>query len=171
MKKILIPLLLLVAIVVSCQPKSNPDKTVYLAQVGDTSFDPEVDDPQFKICDTTTVQQYYNFGKGLQYKGEKTAITNHFKQKLKTKFQSGETGYITIRFIVNCEGKTGWFRMQSMDENYQEKEFDSDLVDNLLELTKQLDGWQVGTHEQSKYDYYQYLTFKIENGNLVEIMP
>ena len=82
-----------------------------------------------------------------------------------------ESGFITIRFIVNCEGQTGWFRMQEMDENYKANKFNKIILDELALLTKQLNGWEIAEDRGKKFDYYQYLTFKFKNGKLIEIMP
>jgi hypothetical protein len=146
------------------QKSSNPEN------VGDIVFDLELDDPHFKVCNEQRVYQYYNFGKGMQYEGEKSRIEAHFKNKLREK-PSAETGFVTFRFIVNCEGKTGRFRMQEMNNDYAPMKFSKNLTRQLLKLTKQLDGWRIGGNEKMHVDYYQYLTFKIENGELTEIMP
>ncbi len=162
--------LLLVFLILSCNSKEVITEN-YPPQVGDVAFDERVDDPNFKICNETQVLQYYNFGKGLQYKGEKVAINQHFKANLKSKSLPGESGFVTIRFIVNCEGGTGRFRTEGMDKHYQKKEFNKELINEILRLTKQLDGWVIGTIDTHQLDYYQYLTFKIVDGKLIEIMP
>ncbi len=161
---------ILLSTLCSCAQK-NESNTSYPLQVGDIHFDPETDDPNFKLCHENEVYQYYNFSKGLQYKGEKHKINEHFKSGLKMSGQSEESGFLTIRFIVNCQGKPRRFRIQGMDNNYIEKTFSQDLTNHLLSLTKQLDGWEIGDFEGEAFDYYQYLTFKIEQGNLIEIMP
>lgn len=145
----------------------------YPLQVGDIYFDVKLDDSNFKVCDEKQVFQYYNFGKGLNYKGEKVKINEHFKAGFKSNDAVNESGYLTIRFIVNCKGETGRFRVLGMDTDYKEKVFSESLTSQLLQLTKQLDGWIVGEFEGEgiPFDYYQYLTFKIENGKLIEIMP
>ena len=147
------------------------EKVGYPLHVGDIYFDSKMDDPSFKLCDEDRVFQYYNFGQGLQYKGEKPKINEHFGIGLKAESQKNESGFLTIRFIVNCQGKTGRYRVQGMDNDYKEKTFNDDLTSQLLNLTKQLDGWIVGEFKGKAYDYYQYLTFKIEEGKLIEIMP
>ena len=81
------------------------------------------------------------------------------------------TGYITIRFVVNCEGKTGMFRVQQMDEDYNETIFEENIVSIILKFVKSLDGWIVQSYKGQTVDYYQYLTFKIENGIVKEILP
>jgi len=146
------------------------DQSKYPDHVGDIAFNPKIDDPSFKICNERSHYQYYNFGNGVQYKGEKPAIEDHFKELHLNKLQ-GETGYITIRFVVNCEGKTGRFRVQEMNTEYQSRNFNKPLVAQILALTKQLNGWIPGVDTGYKVDYYQYLTFKLENGKLLEILP
>ena len=155
----------------SCGQAQNRN-TIYPEHVGDISFDAAHDDRSFKVCtNENNIPQYYNFGKGLQYKGEKIAINKYFGENFKGRNQIGETGFLTIRFIVNCEGKTGRFRTEGMDDNYQTKKFNEGLENRILQLVKQMDGWVIGEISGQKIDYYQYLTFKLENGKIIEIMP
>jgi hypothetical protein len=168
MRELMIILILLKTL--CCCAQKHDIKANYPLQVGDIYFNHETDDPNFKLCDENEVYQYYNFGKGLQYKGEKIRIYEHFKSGL-TARHSEESGFLTIRFIVNCQGKTGRFRIQGMDNNYVETTFSEKLTNQLLSLTKQLDGWAIRDFDGKAFDYYQYLTFKIEKGKLIEIMP
>ena len=163
-------ILILVTTLCSCGQTQESTST-YPLQVGDIYFDSKLDDPNFKLCDETRVFQYYNFGKGLQYIGEKIKINEHFMAALKLNEQGNESGFLTIRFIVNCEGKTGRFRVEGMDNEYRESEFTDNVTNQLMSLTRKLDGWIIGEYDGKAYDYYQYLTFKIENGLLIEIMP
>jgi hypothetical protein len=162
-------LLLLLLAIVSCQNTHN-QKSAYPDHVGDIAFDKKIDDPSFKVCTTGRIPQYYEFGKSLQYRGEKPAIDKHF-EILKQNQPTAESGYITIRFIVNCEGKTGRYRIEEMNNGYQPMSFDRKLVRKALTLTKELSGWIIGGSPEQPVDYYQYLTFKIEGGKLIEIMP
>lgn len=167
MVKDLITILLIYVVCASCAQERVPTK---LRNVGDIPEDPQIDERDFKVCNPDETFQYYNFSKGLQYKGEKAAIKKKF-QSVQSKGNTADHGYITIRFIVNCEGKTGRFRIQQMDMNYQPDKFPDELVQKLLSTTKSLNGWEIGMYEGVARDYYQYLTFKIENGELKEIMP
>jgi hypothetical protein len=151
-----------------CSCSQVQENKRYPNQVGDITFEEGIDDPDFKICNPRQVFQYYNFSNGLQYRGEKVKINEHFQNGFKGRNQSGESGFITVRFIVNCEGETGWFRVQGMDADFKERKFAVSLVDEILALTRKLDGW-IAAGE--RVDYYQYLTFKFENGMLLEIMP
>jgi hypothetical protein len=58
-----------------------------------------------------------------------------------------------------------------MDMNYLPSKFDDTIVNQLLSITKSLDGWVLGEYKGKNYDYYQYLTFKIINNKLIEILP
>ena len=58
-----------------------------------------------------------------------------------------------------------------MNENYVEENFDKDLTAKLLNFTKSLNGWVPKEIEGYKLDYYQYLTYKITNGKVSEILP
>jgi len=141
----------------------------YPAQVGDIAFDAKLDDPAFKVCDDRNVQQYYSFGKGFQYNGDKPQLKREVLKQWKK--LSDVNAMITIRFIVNCEGKSGRFRIQSMDDSYQLIVLSEKVNSQLIQLTRSLSGWIIGTNRERSFDYYQYLTFRVNNGNLIEITP
>jgi len=169
MSKSLLLSLLLIIVLSACKQNASSQQ-LYPNQVGDIEFDEKIDDPQFKTCNKI-VFQYYNFGKGLQYQGEKIKILEAFKE-FNAIHSTDDSGYVTIRFIVNCEGKTGRFRIQEMNNNYEPKKFSDDVKTQLLKITQSLNGWIVSMDEGgSKLDYYQYLTFKLESGRIIEIMP
>ena len=159
----------LLPILFSCQAEKTV--TVYPNQVGDIVFDKSKDDPAFKRCMNKDYGfQYYNDSKGYQYNGEKIAIIQALDH-LKLSSSQQINGSVTIRFLVNCEGKTGLFRVQQMDENYTEAHFDKEFVEKILDFTKSLNGWLPKEYQGHKIDYYQYLTYKIENGKIAEILP
>ena len=145
-------------------------KSKYLRWVGDSEFNAELDDEQFQPCfGDNQVKQYFNFSDGLSYEGEKTALVKEFEERYQP-VTTEQSGWIRVRFIVNCKGDTGRFRVMGADKNYNEFEFDETITNQLLEITKSLDKWIVLPQDKPG-DYYQYLMFKINNGNLIEIMP
>ena len=160
--------LFLLPTLLSCQSEKSMSK--YPAHIGDIQFDEKLDDSDFKKCFVDLGSfQYYNFD-GFQYKGEKFEIEKKL-ERLNLKSDKNSNGYITIRFIVNCEGKPGMFRVQQMNENYKEIAFDKTLTDQLLEFTKSLKDWMPKEYLGIKINYYQYLTFKIKDGKISEILP
>jgi hypothetical protein len=143
--------------------------------VGDIVFDPKVDNPDFKVCHDR-IYQYYNFEKG-NFSLDKQIIRQHFAEKFKkVAGTSDQNGYITIRFVVNCEGETDRFRVYEIDSELATTQLNEELRNQLLLLTKELKGWKPGEfpeirNRKGKYDFYQYLTFKIRSGELVDILP
>lgn len=58
-----------------------------------------------------------------------------------------------------------------MNAGLKEVVLDKDLGDKLLRFTKSLDGWIPKEIKGLKIGYYQYLTYKIENGKVSEVLP
>jgi len=162
-------LLLLTAILVNCS--SEKKKSSYLRHVGDIETDSKLDDPAFKLCnDEIFLKQYFNFSQGLQYEGEMLKIKEQFELAY-VPIEINESGWVRIRFVVNCRGESGRFRMISSDEHYESRDFDARITDQLVGITKSLDGWKPRPDSENTAEYYQYLVFKIENGDLIEILP
>jgi len=139
--------------------------------IGDILYDANQDDPNFKLCNGDKMAiQYYALGEKT-YEGEKITIERIFKSEYNPTTVKKESGLVRIRFIVNCHGESGRFRLLSSDEDYKPKTFDSKLTDQLMRITKNLKGWKGFTRKGRGRDYYQYLIFKIEDGNIIEIMP
>lgn len=143
----------------------------YLRWVGDIEHDDTLDAKNFTLCNgDQKVLQYFNMSQGMKFDGEKIAIERYFYHHYKP-VNVGQSGWIRIRFIVNCQGQTGRFRMMQADENYKERAFNIRISDQLMEQTKSLKGWQIQSEDGKSVDYYQYLIFKINNGNIEKILP
>lgn len=159
-------------ILISCQTEKKVSK--YPNTVGDIEFDRKLDAADFKKCgagkDKPFSFQYYHGAKGFDYKGEKIAIVEKLKKE-NIYSENKSNGFITVRFLVNCEGKTGLFRLQHMSPDLKDTVLDVELENKLLQFTQSLDGWIPKEINGSKVDYYQYLTYKIENGKVSEVLP
>lgn len=165
-----IPSIVLLFCILSCGFQEKPKEKKYLDHVGDLEYNPTLDSKDFKPCHEDLISQYYAFREHIQYEGEKRGLVKQIEAKYDNSL-SKDNGYITIRFIVNCEGQTGRFRVKTMDHAYKHKNIDSKITDQLINIVKELDGWKPGSYEQGRYDYYQYLTFKIESGQIISIIP
>ncbi len=140
--------------------------------VGDIRFDRNIDLPLFKVCSENGIPQYYSVNGG--YNGGRSEILRLAKKRLSlpTLSNSNSTdGFITIRFIVNCNGKSGRFRVLQVDKSYNTIQFDKTLVSTILKFTESLKDWKIGKTHQKPTDYYQYLTFVIRNGKTTDILP
>lgn len=151
--------------------KDRSANSAYLRWVGDIEEDAALDDPDFRVCNEKNAMQYFNFSKGLPYVGEKYAIEQVFEERYDPSIAEAQSGWVRIRFIVNCEGQTGRFRIMGMDFDYNEIQLDDSITEQLMAITKSLTGWKIMPDEQYPKDYYQYLIFKIQNGQILEILP
>ncbi len=165
MKKIIYLSILFLAF--GCQSEKYKD-------VGDIPFDPEWDDPKFELCQENLIKQYYirkSSDTAPTYKGEKRGLEEEVNSKYSYAPKEDQTGYITIRFIINCHGKSGRFRIEEMDFDLEPMKFDVDLSSQIMDIVKGLKDWSPRTKGARKYDFYQYLTFKIESGQITKILP
>ncbi len=145
-------------------------KQTFPENVGDIPFDSLQDDPAFIVCNPKQVFQYYNTIS--YYKDHKKEIVQYLLANFRTQdsFQD-QNGYLTVKFIINCHGNTGRFRLLEMDSSYQPTHFREGVSQQLLSLVKQLSGWQPAVYKQKVYDSYQYITFRIRNGKIIRISP
>ena len=173
MKKSYLAIILLFPILYCCQTeKKVSEKQEYLRWVGDIEQNDQIDELDFKVCNgDDKILQYFNLGEGPVYSGEKSYILKTFQSNFKRIIDKKENGYIRIRFIVNCEGKAGRFRVLQSGYDYQEKEFNQEIVSQLLNITKGIENWEVFYRNEVPVDYYMYLIFKIKDGQLTEILP
>lgn len=161
---------ILLVLLIACKNPSDKQGN-YTNIVGNIPRDEVLDDPSFQPCHEDMSFFYYQVDNANNlYKGEKPAIIKVFDPVFLPKIDQND-GYVTIRFLVNCKAETGRFRVEQLDFDYKEKKFEGEIVTQLLEKTKQLDGWLPGIKDGLKCDYYSYLTFKILNNQIIDILP
>lgn len=164
-------LIVLSIALLSCNSTEKDKAQTYSRWVGDIAHDPEMDDEHFQPCHgDDLIFQYFNMRQGLQFEGEKIAIERYFAKNYQP-VETDQSGWVRVRFIVNCEGETGRFRVLESDENYKERPFDKRISDQLLKLSKNLNGWKIQSKDNQPIDYYQYLLFKIKKGKIENVMP
>lgn len=161
--------IILYLITSSCS--ENKKQEPYFNDLGEIPFDNQLDDKNFNVCHEDLTMTFNYAGFGLVYEGEKRQIINTFKDKFKYPETKGQTGFITVRFIINCEGETGRFRVIEMDLNLKAKRFDKNISNQILNITKGLDGWKPLDRWEKVWDVQQYLTFKFEDGVITDILP
>ena len=82
-----------------------------------------------------------------------------------------ESGYLNFRFLVNCDGNPGWFEIIQMNLDLEEKELNTEMVDSLLTFTAMPENWNTLEFREDSGNYYMYISYRIENGKVVEIIP
>ena len=146
----------------------NSEKTHhYENQIGDTPFNANLDNASFKFCDSSKVLHKRAL---ISYKGGRKALKEEllkayqFQPKYKT-----FNGYFVIRFAVNCYGETGRFRTQILDTNFEETKSPKALKSHILNITKELKGWNYAVYKGAPFDCYTFINIKIENGKILDI--
>ena len=72
---------------------------------------------------------------------------------------------------MNCEGKAGRYTIHENDLDLNPKKFNQDLVEHLFEVTTQLQDWEPTIFKEQKRDSYMYISYRIVDGKIVEILP
>lgn len=128
--------------------------------------------PDFELCTTTeAIIDYYNADPDIHYRGGKYALWKAIRPQLEPGKLENASGYLTFRFVINCEGKTGRFTLEPADLNFQPTQFPEQTVVHLGEITAGLTDWQRGQLKGEPADAYAYLTYKLKDGELVELLP
>lgn len=135
--------------------------------VGDIKFDVNKDDPHFDICNSDEIFQYYSLS---------FSSTDDVKKQVRAKALSKSvtgvpSGYFTIRFVVNCKGEADRFRFYAVDLQYRERSIDGNIAKLLGSIIEAIEAWPIGTFEQAPVDYYRFVTFKIQDSKVMEILP
>ena len=140
--------------------------------VGDIPFDPALDDTSFHLADSNHVFQYYNT-RSWWLENRRTYLDSFLlavRDQATRPESAKQSGWLTIRFIVNTAGRTGRFRLLEMDSAYQPCHFDPALSNPLLEVTKTIP-WEPAKYRNKRWDTYQYITFHLQRGRIIDIMP
>lgn len=82
-----------------------------------------------------------------------------------------DSGYLNIRFVVNCKGEAGRYVIHENNLDLEPIAFSKDLVDQLFDITTQLKKWKPNVIREEKRDSYIYISYRIENGKITEILP
>ena len=142
MKKTIYFYIVMVLLNFSCNSKKETEtkkKPEYMADIGDIKFNAELDNANFKFCDSTNV---LHKRANVAYTGgtpamEKELIESYKKQ---TEFESF-TGYFFIRFAVNCKNESGRFRWEIVDEDFKKATCPISLEKELIRKIKNLKKW------------------------------
>ena len=136
--------------------------------VGDIAFDAKKDNPKFQLCNPSAVWQGYQ----LKTKMDETPllVAREFKTQFQTKDEwKGESGFIRIRFLVNCQGQADRFRLLEFDFDLKEKKFSETLSAHILRIAKSIQ-WPARRANQQTVDYYHHFSIRIHDGQLVDII-
>lgn len=138
----------------------------YKNHIGETSFKSDIDDSNFKFCDSTKIVHSRS---KISYKGGTKALEDEIESKFRLDKKNKKfTGYIFLRFAVNCNNETGRYRWQVFDEDFNKISFPTELKKDIIKIMKDLKGWESVNNEGVFYDGYTFIVIKIVNGKFIK---
>lgn len=134
-------------------------------------IDPEkaIDLGEFTVCDEDQIYDYYN-SDGADYQAGK----NGLRTQILSQYQAAhfkDSGYLNIRFVVNCQGEPGRYVMETYDLDLNASPMDEELKAHLFNLTRDLKDWNPIQINDTAQDAYVYISYRLENGKIVAILP
>jgi hypothetical protein len=163
LKKIFYCIMLLV-ILLSCKRESKK----YPHHIGYIDPTTALGDKEFKTCNDE-IYEYYNSEPDGGYKYGKRALRDSIAKKYST--IGNESGYLTFRFVVSCKGLAGRYQIIENDLDLKPKKFSKELVSHLFSITQEFKEWRPVILENVSRDYNIYITCKIRDGKIIEILP
>ena len=147
----------------------SPNEPKYQHIVGYIEPETALFGRDFEVCDENRIAQYYN-PERASYSEGKNGLRKYILSNYKNKGYV-DSGYLNIRFVINCRGEAGRYVIHENNLDLEPTEFDNDIVDQIFNLTRQLKKWNPVHHRGRKWDSYMYISYRIENGEIVEILP
>lgn len=125
---------------------------------------------------STTCKDYnvYYYDVGGKYPTSSITLLKEaqtFLQQTNKSFQG--SGYITFRFRVDCEGqRTKRTQVLQTDEHYKSYHFNKDFVNELYHFLNTLNDWKTAKDNRGNtFSYIAFITFKVKNGKVINIIP
>ncbi|MGK0379717.1 MAG: hypothetical protein ACJA1Z_003545 [Patiriisocius sp.] len=124
----------------------------------------------YTLCDAEAIYYVHHSAAEEGYAGNKKQFRNNILASYKNE-KYKDSGYLNFRFLVSCEGNPGWFKIIQVDEAYNPTQFSKRLVDQLLALTAKPEHWNTINVRENPVDYYMYVSYKLKDGEITEILP
>lgn len=133
-------------------------------------------DPDFTWCrpQGPRTRDYYNAIPDVTILGGHSTLREVLLPRLDLAALAGESGYLTLRFVVNCRGEIGLITADEADLDFAPKAFPPEAVaafaKTLLDAVRAGDlGFDVS--DAGDHDYYAYLTLKLHEGEVTDFLP
>lgn len=146
------------------------DKEKYSHPVGYIDPSEALLNETYELCDSERIYSLHSPRHLSSYEGSKKMFRESILKTFDSTAFSG-SGYINFRFIINCKGEPGWFEIRQTDLEYKKTKLHQSLVKELLDITATPEHWAIRNRNSEAIDYYMYITYRIENGKVAEILP
>lgn len=124
----------------------------------------------YTLCGDRSIYKIHHGAPDDAFEGSKKQFKNFILSNYKNESYT-DSGYLNFRFLINCEGNAGWFEIIEMNLDLEETPLDKNMVKQLLKLTSDSRNWAVFSYKNQPRNYYMYISYRIENGEIVEILP
>lgn len=135
-------------------------------RVGDIPLDKNPNSTQLSPCHDHPIYQYYSIN--TDYVGGKRALKRELKDKIPIN-NLPDSGLLTVRFIVNCQGNTGVFQSLMIDSSINRVDLSDYDLSPIYSVISKLENWQPGKVKDISEDSYYQISFKLQNGELIDI--
>ncbi len=172
------PLLSLLIILVSlgiigCQEGINPNKPEWDIPIRNhdlsyTPFNPTLDHPDFIICDSTKIKSGRN---QILYRGGLEQLHQDLRSayKLESAYRSF-TGYVVVRFIMNCNSELGRYRAESLHLDFSSAQAPPNFVNHILDIFKNSNHWDRRLNTPSEQEYSKFINIKFKDGQIQHVL-
>lgn len=124
----------------------------------------------YKLCDPESIYHVHHGASEKGYAGNKKQFREAVLASYKN-YDHLDSGYLNFRFLVSCEGNPGWFETIQVDTDYKSTQFSKELVSKLLAITAESKHWNIISFDDKPVDYYMYVSYKLKDGEITEILP
>lgn len=125
-----------------------------------------------ELCKTNNyIYDYYNGRQPLHYENGKGGQWKVVEENIDPNLTHSESGYLTFRFIVNCQGEASRYIVEEADLDFQKKKFSQKTIDHFYEITQKMTAWIPTVIRGEPVDAYFYITYKLDQGKVIEILP
>ncbi len=160
--------ILLMTWLLGCNTQKAEKALQYPDQFGEIKFNADLDNPAFELCDASNI---VHSRVSLNYEGGRKRIEEICKEKVNGRENPyAFSGYILVRFLVNCKGQSDRFRIETLDDGFEKKACPDALILRVEKAVRSLDAWTITKPENEGKDHSKYLNFKMINGRVDAII-
>jgi len=146
------------------------DQEKYPHRIGYIDRTESISPKGFTLCSEDIQIGFYSSAAPNAYKGSKYAFRKLILENYENRGYT-DSGFLNLRFHVNCKGTVGHVVINEVGMDYKKTELNDDMVNQLVNLAIKEENWNAIIKSEKRRDIYMYLIFKIENGEVLEILP
>ena len=129
--------------------------------------DPEIDSDDFTLCSERTALAYFRGKPGYIKEGRslQEILVDQFSS---CPIELQENGFLTLRFMINCEGQIGRIRASMVNNQFDPIPLPK-LTTQIVAFLNELDEWKPYSYKNNNYDVISFIHCKIENGSVTKV--